>query len=57
MAIIDELDKVQPATGEMIPSQPEAYLAANHLWDAGSKTIRQLSSGTSGISALTIFSL
>ena len=34
VAILDELDKVHPVTGEMIPSQPEGYLAANHLWDA-----------------------
>jgi len=34
VAIIDELDKVNPITGELIPSQPEGYLAANHLWDA-----------------------
>ncbi len=40
VAILDELDKVQPVTGEMIPKQPEGYLAANHLWDAGRKQIR-----------------
>ncbi len=39
VAIIDELDKVNPITGEMIPSQPEGYLAANHLWDAKKKQI------------------
>ncbi len=33
IAIIDELDKVNPITGEMIPAQPEGYLAVNHLWD------------------------
>ena len=34
VAVIDELDKVQPVTGEMIPKQPDGYLAANHLWSA-----------------------
>ena len=38
--IIDELDKVQPVTGEMIPKRPESYLAHNHLWDAKSRTIQ-----------------
>jgi hypothetical protein len=33
IAIIDALDKVQPVTGEMVPPQEPAYLAANHLWD------------------------
>jgi hypothetical protein len=40
VAVIDELDKVQPVTGEMIPPAPDGYLAANHLWDAGAKRIR-----------------
>ncbi len=40
VAILDELDKVQPVTGELIPAQPDGYLASNHLWDAGSKRIR-----------------
>jgi hypothetical protein len=40
VAILDELDKVQPITGEMIPPEPEGYLAANHLWDAGNRRIR-----------------
>jgi len=40
IAILDEFDKVQPVTGEMIPKRPEAYLAHNHLWDAKSRTIR-----------------
>jgi len=39
VAILDELDKVHPVTGEMIPSQPEGYLEANHLWDAAGRTI------------------
>jgi hypothetical protein len=40
VAVIDELDKVQPATGEMIPKQPDGYLAANHLWSAKTKDVR-----------------
>jgi len=39
VAILDELDKVHPVTGEMIPSQPDGYLAANHLWDAAGRKI------------------
>jgi len=39
-AIIDELDKVQPTTGAMMPKQADAYLAANHLWSAKEKRIR-----------------
>jgi hypothetical protein len=34
VAILDELDKVHPVTGEMIPPQPDGYLVANHLWSA-----------------------
>jgi hypothetical protein len=34
VAIIDELDKVNPSTGELIPAQAEGYQAANHLWNA-----------------------
>jgi len=34
VAVLDELDKVNPATGELIPNEPERYLAANHLWTA-----------------------
>jgi hypothetical protein len=33
IAIVDELDKVQPITGRMIPPQEPGYLSANHLWD------------------------
>jgi len=34
VAILDELDKVQPVTGAMVPKHADAYLAANHLWSA-----------------------
>jgi hypothetical protein len=40
IAIIDELDKVHRIRGEMIPNQPDGYLAANHLWSAKEKQIR-----------------
>ncbi len=40
VAILDELDKVQPGTGRLIPPQPDGYLAANPLWSAREKKIR-----------------
>ena len=40
VAVVDELDKMQPVTGELIPPQPANYFAANHLWDAASKQVR-----------------
>ncbi len=40
VAILDPLDKVQPLTGAMVPGQPNAYRAANHLWSAASRTVR-----------------
>lgn len=40
VAIVDTLDKFHPTTGEGIPPRDKSYLAANHLWDAGSRTIR-----------------
>ena len=33
VAILDELDKVHPQKGTLIPPQPADYLAGNHLWD------------------------
>ncbi len=39
VAVIDELDKVNPNTGELIPGQPDDYLAANHLWSAADRRI------------------
>jgi hypothetical protein len=39
IAILDELDKVHPVTGDLIPSQPEGYLTNNHLWDAARRRI------------------
>src|SRR5262249_45155333 len=40
VAVLDELDKVQPLTGELIPAQPDGYLAANHLWSARDRLVR-----------------
>ena len=40
IAVIDELDKVQPVTGAMIPKEPDGYLVANHLWNAKTKEVR-----------------
>lgn len=40
IAVLDELDKVHPISGEMIPKQAGGYLAANHLWSAKEKQIR-----------------
>jgi hypothetical protein len=39
VAILDELDKVHPVSGKLIPEQPKGYLAANHLWNAAAKEI------------------
>jgi hypothetical protein len=39
VAVIDELDKVHPQSGEMIPPQPRDYLRANHLWNASERRI------------------
>ena len=40
IAILDELDKVQPVTGAMVPPHLPEYPARNHLWDAKTGTIR-----------------
>jgi hypothetical protein len=40
VAVIDELDKVDPVSGRMIPAQAPGYLAANHLWTAADGRIR-----------------
>ena len=39
IAIIDELDKVHPDTGKLIPEEPQGYLSRNHLWDAADPKI------------------
>jgi hypothetical protein len=39
VAVIDELDKVNARTGELIPAQADGYLAANHLWNASERRI------------------
>ena len=40
IAVLDELDKIHPVSGEMIPKQADGYLASNHLWSAKEKEIR-----------------
>jgi hypothetical protein len=40
VAVVDELDKLHPVSGLMIPRQAEGYLHANHLWSAAEKQIR-----------------
>ena len=40
VAVVDALDKIHPATGQLIPARPAGYLQANHLWSAAQKTIR-----------------
>jgi lysophospholipase L1-like esterase len=40
IAIIDELDKVHPENGSMIPKQSDRYRAANHLWSAKENKIQ-----------------
>jgi hypothetical protein len=39
VAIIDELDKVSPLNGKMIPQRSPAYLRNNHLWNAAKRQI------------------
>ena len=34
VAIVDELDKVDPVRGTTIPAMPDGYRTANHLWNA-----------------------
>ncbi len=40
VAILDELDKVHPINGAMIPPQPAGYREANPLWNARTRQIR-----------------
>ncbi|MGC8638544.1 MAG: hypothetical protein ACP5XB_01555 [Isosphaeraceae bacterium] len=39
VAVIDELDTVNPRTGAVIPRQPDDYFHSNHLWNAALRTI------------------
>ncbi|HVS36284.1 MAG TPA: GDSL-type esterase/lipase family protein, partial [Gemmataceae bacterium] len=55
VAIIDELDKVQPVTGEMIPKQPNGYLAANHLWSAKTLEVNLYASRNEFVSFQVLF--
>jgi hypothetical protein len=40
VAVVDELDKTDPRTGELIPTEPGGYMANNHLWSAADGRIR-----------------
>ncbi len=40
VAVIDELDKVNPASGAFIPARNAEYVVANHLWDASTRRVR-----------------
>jgi hypothetical protein len=39
VAVLDELDKIDPVAGSMIPPHPEGYLTQNHLWNAAKREI------------------
>lgn len=40
VAVIDELDKLDPLTGKVLPERPPEYLAANHLWQARRREVQ-----------------
>jgi hypothetical protein len=40
VSVVDELDKVQSRTGQILPEHPAEYFANNHLWDASKKSIQ-----------------
>jgi len=40
VAVIDELDKLHPVDGRVLPEAPRGYLTANHLWSAAGKRVR-----------------
>ena len=40
VAVVDALDKISPATGQMIPARPAEYLLGNHLFSASQKKVR-----------------
>jgi hypothetical protein len=39
VAVIDELDKVDPIRGRFLPPQSDGYSRANHLWNAAERRI------------------
>ena len=59
VAILDELDKVQPVSGAMVPAlEPTVaarYLASNHLWDAADRTIRLSAAGNEFLAFQVLF--
>jgi 3D (Asp-Asp-Asp) domain-containing protein len=40
IAVIDELDKVNLATDQLVPAHPDSYLVDNHLWNAEEREVR-----------------
>ena len=40
LAVVDALDKLDPARNELIGSRPKEYRQANHLWSAAGKPVR-----------------
>lgn len=38
--VVDALDKVNPLTGQFIPTRPESYTMANHIWSASQRVVR-----------------
>lgn len=40
VAVVDELDKVQPVTLRWLPEQSPGYLSANHLWSSREGKVR-----------------
>ena len=39
VSVIDELDKIHPVTGRLIPNHDPGYLARNHLWNAQTRAV------------------
>ena len=40
VAVVDLLDKIDPASGRMIPEQPKGYKGGNHLFSAARRLVR-----------------
>ena len=59
VAVLDELDKVHPVSGAMVPPlEPAAanqYKASNHLWNASDRTIRLKAAGNEFLAFQLLF--
>ncbi len=40
VAVVDELDKLDPTRRALVPDGGPGYLAANHVWEAGARRVR-----------------